>query len=136
MQKKTKIMVFIITLVLSFAGGTLACGATEEKALSAALQAYPARTGDDVKTFEPRQTAGVDLNGDGIKDALVLLQGPYWCGTGGCSQLVFQGGQRPLHLRVDKHPDPGPAARVALPVKPGAAKAMAGVPSRMVWRRS
>jgi hypothetical protein len=42
MQKKTKIMVFIMTLVFSFAGVTLACGATEEKALSAALQAYAA----------------------------------------------------------------------------------------------
>ena len=33
----------------------------------------------------------VDLNGDSTPDALVLLTGPYWCGTGGCTMLVFQG---------------------------------------------
>jgi hypothetical protein len=32
-----------------------------------------------------------DLNEDGILDALVILTGPYWCGTGGCTMLVFQG---------------------------------------------
>ena len=33
----------------------------------------------------------VDLSGDGKKDALVLLTGPEWCGTGGCTLLVFEG---------------------------------------------
>ena len=32
-----------------------------------------------------------DLNGDSTPDALVILTGPYWCGTGGCTMLVFQG---------------------------------------------
>lgn len=33
-----------------------------------------------------------DLNGDGLRDALMLLKTPfgYWCGTHGCTMLVFQ----------------------------------------------
>lgn len=33
----------------------------------------------------------VDLNGDGLDEALVLLSGDYWCGTGGCNMAVFEG---------------------------------------------
>lgn len=35
--------------------------------------------------------AAVDLNQDGISDALVLLQSQDWCGSGGCTLLVFKG---------------------------------------------
>lgn len=35
--------------------------------------------------------AQVDLNHDGIQDAVVLLKGTDWCGSGGCTMLVFQG---------------------------------------------
>lgn len=31
-----------------------------------------------------------DLNGDQIKDAVVLLQGKEWCGSGGCTMLIYQ----------------------------------------------
>ncbi len=33
----------------------------------------------------------VDLNNDGIQDAVVILTGGVWCGTGGCTMKVFQG---------------------------------------------
>ncbi len=33
----------------------------------------------------------IDLNEDGYDDALVLLTGPMWCGTGGCTLLIFEG---------------------------------------------
>jgi hypothetical protein len=33
----------------------------------------------------------VDLNGDSTQDAVVVLTGFNWCGTGGCTMLVFQG---------------------------------------------
>jgi uncharacterized protein len=33
----------------------------------------------------------IDLNGDGALDALVVFNSSYWCGTGGCMMLVFQG---------------------------------------------
>ncbi|MDM1756351.1 MULTISPECIES: hypothetical protein [Acinetobacter] len=32
-----------------------------------------------------------DLNQDGQPDALVLLQGLDWCGSGGCTLLIYQG---------------------------------------------
>ncbi len=33
----------------------------------------------------------IDLNQDGVDDALVFLQGPGWCGSGGCTLLVLRG---------------------------------------------
>lgn len=36
-------------------------------------------------------TARLDLNGDGHEDGLVLLYGADWCGSGGCTLLVFEG---------------------------------------------
>lgn len=32
-----------------------------------------------------------DLNGDGQDDAIVLLKGQEWCGSGGCTMLIFKG---------------------------------------------
>ena len=40
----------------------------------------------------------VDLNGDSTPDALAILTGPYWCGTGGCTMLVFQGEDKNFNL--------------------------------------
>jgi hypothetical protein len=60
--------------------------------LNQALLAYLAKTKTDPKYINPHQTAQVDLNGDGHQDVLVLLQNPmYFCGTGGCTMLVFKG---------------------------------------------
>ena len=42
-------------------------------------------------TASPYEVAYQDLNGDRLDDALVLLQGPDWCGLGGCPLLIFQG---------------------------------------------
>lgn len=35
--------------------------------------------------------AFVDLNDDGVGDAIVLLEGMDWCGSGGCTMLVLKG---------------------------------------------
>ena len=32
-----------------------------------------------------------DLNNDGKEDAIVLLKGQNWCGSGGCTLLIFKG---------------------------------------------
>ncbi|MUK63086.1 hypothetical protein GNP81_05560 [Aliivibrio fischeri] len=32
----------------------------------------------------------VDLNSDGFDDAIVMLKGMNWCGSGGCTVLIFQ----------------------------------------------
>ncbi|WP_319784062.1 hypothetical protein [Oceanisphaera sp. IT1-181] len=37
------------------------------------------------------QHAFMDLNHDGVEDALVLLAGSDWCGSGGCALLVLKG---------------------------------------------
>lgn len=56
--------------------------------LTAAIRAYikkPERPEFDY--------ALTDLNGDGKADAIVLLRGSQWCGSGGCTLLVFKGKQ-------------------------------------------
>jgi putative lipoprotein len=53
-----------------------------------ALETYIAKEGANPKETQYR-IAEIDLNGDKKKDALVLLQDGYWCGTGGCSMLIF-----------------------------------------------
>lgn len=43
------------------------------------------------KENEPVFSAGyADLNGDGLDDVVVLLEGVNWCGSGGCSILIFK----------------------------------------------
>lgn len=49
------------------------------------------------------QTAGVDLNGDGTYEAIVLFGGKDWCTKTGCSMAVFQKfshGFRPISRTV------------------------------------
>lgn len=51
----------------------------------------------------PYQLAGVDLNGDGQREAVVLFQGKDWCTNTGCSMAVFQmfeHGFRPISRTV------------------------------------
>ena len=60
--------------------------------LNQAILAHLAKTKVDSQYAHPRQTALIYLNGDGRQDALVLLEHPrYFCGTGGCTMLVFKG---------------------------------------------
>ncbi|MCP3697795.1 MAG: hypothetical protein GY920_04450 [Aliivibrio sp.] len=43
------------------------------------------------KESEPVFSVGyADLNGDGLKDALVFLKGMQWCGSGGCTLMIFE----------------------------------------------
>jgi len=39
-----------------------------------------------------------DLNGDNSLDAIVIMTGMYWCGTGGCTMLVYEGRDRSFTL--------------------------------------
>jgi len=40
---------------------------------------------------EPVFDAGhADLNGDGLNEALVFLKGMQWCGSGGCTFMIFE----------------------------------------------
>ena len=56
--------------------------------LIAAVQAYVEKKGDHER---PQfRYALTDLDGDGRADAIVLLLGGNWCGSGGCNMLVFR----------------------------------------------
>lgn len=60
---------------------------------SAALATAIARYFEEAesKLTEDYQTATLDLNGDGTDDALAFVHDPEWCGSGGCTLLVFEG---------------------------------------------
>lgn len=57
----------------------------------------PAGLSDAIRSYTresalPRfQYALVDLNEDGLLDAVVLLTDRSWCGAGGCTMLIFKG---------------------------------------------
>lgn len=59
-----------------------------EKNLSAVVAHYSEQTSPDY------EHAFVDLNDDGMDDAIVLLRGMQWCGSGGCTLLVLRGDGR------------------------------------------
>jgi hypothetical protein len=57
-------------------------------ALRQAIKSHLEERGE--KTVPPFRYALADLDGDKQDDALALLVGPFWCGTGGCTMLVFR----------------------------------------------
>ena len=62
----------------------------DAEALDAAVRAQA--EADGMLTGElPYRSAFIDLNGDGTEEALALMEGVY-CGTGGCTLYVFEGG--------------------------------------------
>ena len=58
--------------------------------LTETIKTYVEKEGSNLEQTNYKSVE-IDLDGDNKKDALVLLQGMYWCGTGGCSMVVFQG---------------------------------------------
>ena len=63
--------------------------ASQAARLFAAVQTYIApfdAPNEDVQV----RTEWADLNGDGAQDALVYLESESWCGSGGCTVLVFE----------------------------------------------
>lgn len=66
-------------------GSSPCCIADSPSQLNAAVRAFTKEAGKPAYRY-----AQVDLNGDGQADALVLLRGDY-CGSGGCTLLVFRG---------------------------------------------
>ena len=57
-----------------------------KKAIKQYLESHKASPEDS-----PYTTEYVDLNGDNIKDALTILSGVRFCGSGGCTMLTHQG---------------------------------------------
>ena len=62
-----------------------------------ALADEPPGLSDAVRKFSHERTAPhfeyalVDLNDDGVPDAVVRLTARDWCGSGGCTMLIFRG---------------------------------------------
>lgn len=57
--------------------------------MAAEVQSYVEKKGESERPMF--RHALVDLNGDGRDDAIVLLSGRSWCGSGGCNMLVLRG---------------------------------------------
>ncbi|NJK34080.1 MAG: hypothetical protein HC919_03530 [Oscillatoriales cyanobacterium SM2_2_1] len=57
--------------------------------LVTAIRQQIARSGSN--RLPPFRHGLTDLNGDNLPDAIVLLQSQDWCGSGGCTMLVFRG---------------------------------------------
>lgn len=91
-----------LTLVLSGCGGStsipapltpmpseLSSGPGDE-ALKTAVAGYFKDTG--APGYSRYQYALFDLNGDGLRDGIVYIEGPYgyWCGTEGCALLILK----------------------------------------------
>lgn len=82
------------------AGGVVSVPRTEQLALpdpvltpaqqrDAALSAFLASR--QIEEVPQYRAATTDLDADGVDDLLMLLDDPNWCGSGGCSLLVFHG---------------------------------------------
>ena len=61
---------------------------THDPALDAAIARYIAEAGGEPST--PYRHHLTDLNGDSVKEALVFLEGTFFCGNGGCTLGVFR----------------------------------------------
>ncbi len=79
----------LIAYVLSLPA--TAASAEPPRALSDAVEKYVYQNITDVASEESFRFALVDLNGDGRADAITLMAGPDWCGSGGCTMLIFRG---------------------------------------------
>ena len=73
-------------------GGALREGqdqAADYAGLRISLQNYISRRWGQVDAGTGYRATLIDLNGDGRHEAVVLMDGPDWCGSGGCSLWVL-----------------------------------------------
>jgi hypothetical protein len=80
-----------LIIVYALSVSAMAASAEPPRALSDAVQRYIYQNITDVVYDETFRFALQDLNGDGRADAIVLMSGPAWCGSGGCTMFIFQG---------------------------------------------
>lgn len=85
-MKKTLLMAALSALVIA---GCQSAGSQPETVT--ATPKLAAAIKDFTKDNADYTVAYADLNNDGIQDSIVLLEGPNWCGSGGCTMLVFEG---------------------------------------------
>ncbi|MCG8558930.1 MAG: hypothetical protein MI824_03940 [Hyphomicrobiales bacterium] len=78
------------------AGGGIGVGASaalplDEAALARAIENYRI---NKKRARSDYRSAGVDLDGDGVAEAIVLFKGKDWCAANGCSLAIFKSGPR------------------------------------------
>lgn len=100
----------VIVCVLSVSA--VAADAEPPPALSDAVQSYIYRYITDVVHDETFRFALEDLDGDGRADAIVLMSDPAWCGSGGCTMLIFRGVENGFEF-VSKSTITNPPIRVS-----------------------
>ena len=61
----------------------------QQDTLRALLQHYVKRKHFDDDKATRYVAAFIDLKGDGKKEAIVYLEGRWWCGSGGCPTLIL-----------------------------------------------
>jgi hypothetical protein len=84
-------LVRYLAAVYALSVSASAASAEPPPALSDAIRKYMYQFVSDVPDNSPFRFALEDLNGDGRADAIVLMSGPRWCGSGGCTMLILQG---------------------------------------------
>ena len=83
------VVVFTVCLLL-VARATAQAPSAREESLTKFLQNYEGNPASANEMTTRYSVAFVDLNDDGITEALVYLSGPEWCGSGGCSLLILR----------------------------------------------
>jgi polar amino acid transport system substrate-binding protein len=86
-------LIVIVSVLFLVATGPATASSIPDAALEQAiLKASPDYTAEAMADFgsEARYVAeSVDLNGDGTDEVFVYLLGPYFCGSGGCTMMLF-----------------------------------------------
>ena len=88
MQSRSSLRLLLTGMVLGLGASTAQAEAPPPELLTA-VRTYTLNRGDE-KPPEFKH-ALVDLNEDSVTDAVVLLTGSLWCGTGGCRMIIFKG---------------------------------------------
>jgi hypothetical protein len=78
------VLLFLLGIISSISAAP--AFADDVPSLETAIQAWSEET-----TLPHYKYAFVDLNDDGVDDAVVLLTEAAYCGSGGCSLLIFRG---------------------------------------------
>jgi len=86
--KKYGLYIWVLSLFFIFPAALLANNNPPSDLIDA-VQGYVKKKGLTEKPVF--SYALTDLNNDGLNDAVVLLTGSYWCGSGGCNMLIFKG---------------------------------------------
>ncbi len=90
LSRKTLALMCCASVAIVIGFSSIAATAEPPPALSEAVNKYIYEHITDVAYNDPYRFALEDLNGDGRADAIVLMSGSGWCGSGGCTMFIFK----------------------------------------------